>query len=206
MLYVISFSTSLCSSLISCCWIAVAAFWSFGVGGNLPVDSAIFLEFLPGSHQYLLTILSIDWALAQVIADLIAWPILGNLTCQQGTNCTRSENAGWRWFIITMGGLTLLMWGIRFIAFTIFESPKYLMGKGKDEEAVKVVHEVARRNGKESSLTVEELKACDALGGGGGVDTGAQAAMKRNLEKVNLTHVRALFATRQLAFSTSMIM
>lgn len=37
-----------------------AAFWSFGVGGNLPVDSAIFLEFLPLSHQYLLTILSID--------------------------------------------------------------------------------------------------------------------------------------------------
>ena len=38
-----------------------AAFWSIGVGGNLPVDSAIFLEFLPGTHQYLLTILSIDW-------------------------------------------------------------------------------------------------------------------------------------------------
>lgn len=34
-----------------------AALWSFGVGGNLPVDSAVFLEFLPGSHQYLLTIL-----------------------------------------------------------------------------------------------------------------------------------------------------
>ena len=123
-----------------------AAFWSFGVGGNLPVDSAIFLEFLPGSHQYLLTVLSVDWALAQVIATLIAWPILGNLTCQEGdNNCTRSENAGWRWFIITIGGLTLVMWGVRFIAFTIFESPKYLMGKGKDDEAVAVVHEVAKR-------------------------------------------------------------
>lgn len=33
-----------------------AALWSVGVGGNLPVDSAIFLEFLPGSHQYLLTV------------------------------------------------------------------------------------------------------------------------------------------------------
>jgi MFS family permease len=37
-----------------------AALWSIGVGGNLPVDSALFLEFLPGTHQYLLTILSID--------------------------------------------------------------------------------------------------------------------------------------------------
>ena len=26
-----------------------------GTGGNLPVDGAIFLEFVPGTHQYLLT-------------------------------------------------------------------------------------------------------------------------------------------------------
>jgi len=78
-----------------------AALWSVGVGGNLPVDSAIFLEFLPGSHQYLLTILSIYWALAQVFATLVAWPLLGNLTCQQtDTNCMRGENMGWRYFMI----------------------------------------------------------------------------------------------------------
>ena len=65
----------------------------------------------------------------------------------------------------------MLMWAIRFIAFTIYESPKYLMGKGKDEEAVKIVHEVARRNGKQSTLTVEELKACEAIGGGTAVQT-----------------------------------
>ena len=85
-----------------------AALWSVGVGGNLPVDSAIFLEFLPGTHQYLLTILSIDWALAQVFATLVAWPLLGNLTCQEtDENCTRSENMGWRYFMITMGGVAL---------------------------------------------------------------------------------------------------
>lgn len=33
--------------------------WSIGVGGNLPVDSSLFLEFLPASHGYLLTVLSI---------------------------------------------------------------------------------------------------------------------------------------------------
>lgn len=105
-----------------------------------------------------------------------------------------------------MGGLTLLMWGLRFIAFTIFESPKYLMGKGKDEEAVKVVHEVAKRNGKSSELTVEDLKACEGFGDGTGVQTGAGATLKRNLEKLNASHVRALFTTRKLAFSTAMIM
>lgn len=129
-----------------------ASLWSFGVGGNLPVDSAIFLEFLPGTHQYLLTILSIYWAIAQVIANLIAWPLLGNLTCQQTEkNCTKSKNMGWRYFVITMGCISLLQFFIRFVCFHIYESPKYLMGKGRDEEAVQVVHEVARRNGKTSS-------------------------------------------------------
>jgi MFS family permease len=86
-----------------------AALWSFGVGGNLPVDSAVFLEFLPGSHQYLLTVLSIDWAIAQVVATLVAWPLLGNLTCQEKQVCVRSKNMGWRYFVIVMGGISLLV-------------------------------------------------------------------------------------------------
>ena len=184
-----------------------AALWSFGVGGNLPVDSAIFLEFLPGSHQYLLTVLSVDWALAQVVATLIAWPLLAHFTCQEGQKvCMRSENAGWRWFVFTMGGLTLIMWAVRFVFFSIYESPKYLMGKGNDERAVEVVHEVARRNSKSSTLTIEDLKACEALGDGANVQTTAAAALKRNLQKVNLIHVRALFSNRRLGFSTAMIM
>lgn len=183
-----------------------AALWSFGVGGNLPVDSAIFLEFLPGSHQFLLTILSIDWAIAQVIATLVAWPLLGNLDCASTAKvCTKSMNMGWRYFMICMGCLAMVMFFIRFVCFTIYESPKYLMGRGRDEDAVRVVHEVARRNGKTSSLTIEDLKACE-IGEAGEQHTDAAAALKRKLEKVNLTHVRALFATKKLAFSTGMIM
>lgn len=81
------------------------------------------------------------------------------------------------------------------------------MGKGHDEKAVEIVHEVARRNGKTSNLTVEDLKACEGIEGAASVQhTDAAAAIKRKLEKMNLTHVRALFATKKLAFSTSMIM
>ena len=57
---------------------------------------------------------------------------------------------GWRYFVIAMGGISLIEFVIRFAFFTVFESPKYLMGKGQDEEAVRIVHEVARRNGKTS--------------------------------------------------------
>lgn len=64
-----------------------AAVWSIGVGGNLPVDSAVFLgkinytanmttgsrylEFIPASHQYLLTVLSIWWAFGQLVGSLV---------------------------------------------------------------------------------------------------------------------------------------
>ena len=44
----------------------------FGAGGNLPVDGTMFLEFIPGNKQYLLTFLSIWWAIGQVVASLIA--------------------------------------------------------------------------------------------------------------------------------------
>ncbi|KAN0089680.1 MFS general substrate transporter [Hyaloscypha variabilis] len=164
-----------------------AALWSFGVGGNLP-----------GSHQYLLTILSIDWAIAQVIATLVAWPLLGNLTCQEDTVCPRSKNMGWHYFVIAMGGISMIEFFIRFVLFIIYESPI-----GRDEDAVRIVHEVARRNGKTSNLTLADLQACDPLGAG--ARTEATANLQRRLEKINFTHVRALFATKRLAFSTSLI-
>ena len=53
-------------------------------------------------------------------------------------------------------------------------------------------------------MTIEDLQACDPLGTG--TRTDAAAALKRKLEKLNRTHVRALFTSRKPAFSTSMIM
>ena len=42
----------------------------FGVGGNLPVDGALFLEFLPFASGSLLTMLSVWWPVGQLIASL----------------------------------------------------------------------------------------------------------------------------------------
>ncbi|KAJ5681439.1 MFS siderochrome iron transporter 1 [Penicillium maclennaniae] len=164
---------------------ALAALWSIGVGGNLPVDSAIFLEFLPGSHQYLLTVLSVDWAFAQLLANLVAWPLLGNLSCAGRRDVPRRGIWG----------------GGRFMFFTIYESPKYLMGKGRNVEAVKVVHEVARRNGRASSLTLDDLNDIDQ----GSRGLTAADIVRQRLEKLSLDHVRALFDTPQRAYSTTLI-
>lgn len=50
---------------------SLLAVLGIGVGGNLPVDSAVFLDFVPGTHQYLLTVLSIWWSLGQLFVNLV---------------------------------------------------------------------------------------------------------------------------------------
>ena len=105
--------------------------------------------------------------------------------------------------MIAMGGMAMIMFLCRLILFTLFESPKFLMGRGKDAEAIRIVHEVARRNGKSSNLALEDLEVFNQQGHQG---TDAGAVLKRKLEKVNLTHVRSLFASPKLAFSTTLIM
>lgn len=102
-----------------------------------------------------------------------------------------------------MGLVAMVMFILRFFCFTLYESPKYLMGRGKDQHAVNVVHEVAKRNGKTSNLTLADLEQHNRQGRQG---TDAAAALRRKLEKLNFTHVRALFATPRLAWSTSLIM
>jgi len=103
-----------------------------------------------------------------------------------------------------MGGISLIEFVIRFVFFTVYESPKFYMGKGMDEKAVEIVHEVARRNGKTTSLTVADLKACGELPHA--KEHAGSAAITRKLKQLDLTHVQALFASRKLAITTSLLM
>ncbi|KAH9466857.1 hypothetical protein MJO28_000530 [Puccinia striiformis f. sp. tritici] len=184
--------------------------WSTGVGGNLPVDSAIFLEFLPGSHQYLLTVLSVFWSIAQLLVTLLAWPLLSNFSCQPiAQSCSRQDNLGWRWLLISAGSSAFLMFLGRCLTIKIHESPKYLMGKGREEEAVAVVQEVARRNKSHCSLTIAHLEQFDnihekAVEQGGGW-TSSKAMLLRRFRYFNFQHLRDLFSTPVLALSTVLI-
>jgi len=98
----------------------------------------------------------------------------------------------------------IVMWGLRFFVFKLHESPKYLMGRGRDEQAVQVVHFIAMKNGKKSSLSIEDLRAVDAKFGKK-IETSAAAAAKRKLTTFSLAHVKPLFATRKLAYSTTLL-
>ena len=54
-------------------WIGVCGLYAAlgcGVGGNLPVDGALFLEFLPFASGGLLTLLSVWWPVGQLISSL----------------------------------------------------------------------------------------------------------------------------------------
>lgn len=186
------------------------ALWSLGVGGNLPVDSAVFLEFIPGSHQYLLTIMSIWWALGQILASAVAWPLMANFSCDSSEGCTRSTNMGWRYFLFTMGSFTLIMFILRFFVFDLHESPKFLMGRGNDMGAVRSIHAVAEYNNVVSTLSIEHLTRIDAEANdladvGGARYATLTAAVERNLQRFNLEHIRSLFSTPKLAFSTSLV-
>ena len=58
-------------------WIGVCGMFAAlgcGVGGNLPVDGALFLEFLPHASGNLLTMLSVFWPVGQLLASLGTLP------------------------------------------------------------------------------------------------------------------------------------
>lgn len=57
-------------------WIATCgllASMCVGIGGNLPVDGALFLEFLPVVSARFLTLLSIWWPFGQLLSSVREW-------------------------------------------------------------------------------------------------------------------------------------
>jgi len=143
----------------------------------------------------------------------VAWPLIGRYSCDITTpGCTGAFNRGWRYFLFTMGALMLVLWAVRFFAFRLYESPKYLMGKGKDEHAVKVIHKIARYNGKISSLSLKDLQSVDKAFDGKAGSNGKRKAfgstsrtLRRHLSIFDGNHVKPLFATRKLAVSTVLL-
>lgn len=60
-------------------WVALAvfiAFLGFGGGGNLIMDTTVFIEYLPSDKQWVLTWLAAWWGLGQAITGFIAWGFL----------------------------------------------------------------------------------------------------------------------------------
>lgn len=162
-----------------CLLMVCISFLSPAQSGHIWRIGAIFLEAVPKTHQWLLTLLSAWWSLGQLFASLVAWPLIGNFSCLSAADCPKSINMGWRYtlwaqtmlsikeyvlmficaqlytvgdilysnrsrnlILRSRGGVTLLMWILRYVVFNLQESSKYLVAKGRDEEAIKVCSEM----------------------------------------------------------------
>ncbi|KAI1107111.1 MFS general substrate transporter [Jackrogersella minutella] len=203
----IAFNVTLLITSIFGIWAAFAPSWvslcilfacmGTGVGGNLPVDGALFLEFLPDSSSALLTLLSVWWPVGQFVSSIFAWYFITRWPVEEG----------WRLFVLTIGIITFVMFLIRFGIFHLFESPKYLLSQGRQAEAVAVVHGIAYRNGKMTWLTEEILDAVADADDTERMPTGVSTAniIKQNLTSFSIGRLRPLFQTRKLGTTTLLI-
>lgn len=60
---------------------------------------------------------------------------------------------GWRYLILTLGAITFAMFVARFFFFHLYESPKFLLSRGRQAEAVATVYGIASYNNTTTWLT-----------------------------------------------------
>jgi hypothetical protein len=89
--------------------------------------------------------------------------------------------------------------------FKLRESPKFFMSRGQDAKAVDMMEQIASFNRTTTNLTVDQLTAVEAMYGVKKQQLSASAAVNRKLEKFKLDHVRSLFRTKKLAYSSSLV-
>ncbi|BGP28095.1 MFS transporter, sugar transporter [Rhodotorula toruloides] len=148
-----------------------ASMIGLGVGGNIPIDATITLEFLPTNRRFLLCALSTFQPLGVVVASLVSWGLVPRYSCDTSYKacsfperpcCTKSSNMGWRYTIFVLGCITLGIFFLRFVLFTFHESPKFLLAKGKDEEAIDVLYKIAAFNRQpQPNLTIDDFRLLD---------------------------------------------
>lgn len=59
--------------------------------------------------------------------------------------------------MFTLGAITLACFLVRFFLFTFEESPRFLINHGHDELAIKSLQAIAKKNGKECLLSLQDL-------------------------------------------------
>ncbi|KAF1989117.1 MFS general substrate transporter [Aulographum hederae CBS 113979] len=193
-------------------WIVLGLFVSlsaFGAGGNLVLDTAVFLEYLPSQKQWLLTLMAAWWGLGQMIVGLFAWAFLPNYSseCTTVENCTYDNNVGWRYIWYTSGALVFIMSIARITVIRLKETPKFLLGEGKDAEVVETLQSIATKYNRPCSLTLEKLEACGITGltDSNGRRSSVAHANKRFSFAEIWAHLKGLFVTKRIGLSTCLI-
>lgn len=97
----------------------------------------------------------------------------------------------------TMGAFIFVLSVLRVTVIRLRETPKFLLGQGKDAELVHNLKELADRYNRTCSLTAEQLEACGTING----------AHSRNRFSMGefLIHFRSLFLTKNVAITTILL-
>ncbi|KAH7063437.1 major facilitator superfamily domain-containing protein, partial [Macrophomina phaseolina] len=148
-------------------FLVLTAFTGFGIGGNIPIDTTITLEFIPQNKRFLLALLSIFQPLGVVICSALAYAYIPAHSCSPNFTqsdalpgvecCSKADNMGWRYLMFTLGAMTISLFIVRTVIFRMKESPKYLVYRGQDDKAVEVLNYIAKVNGRESKLKLESF-------------------------------------------------
>ena len=71
----------------------------------MPTDGTLFLENLPHSKQYLLTLLSVFFSLGAVLSSVVSLIFLPGASCTQFEGCDidGKANNGWRRVLLVLG-------------------------------------------------------------------------------------------------------
>lgn len=114
---------------------------------------------MPQSRRNIVALLSLWQPVGVVVASAIAYGTAAKYRCDiellscrspellpGQACCTVSSNMGWRYEVIVLGGMTLLVFCLRFFVFPFHESPKFLVAKGREQEAIDVLHKIAKFN------------------------------------------------------------
>ncbi|KAJ6266806.1 major facilitator superfamily domain-containing protein [Bipolaris maydis] len=179
-------------------WVFFNAVLAFGAGGNLVLDTTVFLEYLPHKYSWLVTLMAAWWGVGQTVAGLFAWAFLPNFSCSSEVmRCTRSENQGWRYLYYTAGGTVFLMCFLRLTIIRFHETPKFSLCQNNDDAVIKTLRTIADKYDREMTLTGEELREC------GEVNT-SHAQRRASLSEL-LVHYRGLFTSKKQGCLVSLI-
>lgn len=153
----------------------------------------------------MLTMLSVWWPVGQLIGSLFAWAYIPSFSCESAVNCTKEQNMGWRYLVMTLGAITFCMFIARFFFFHLYESPKFLLSRGRQDEAVASVHGIAYKNKTKTWLTTEILNEI------GGYPENREEVkeklsfveiVKRFFSKFSMERIGPLFANKRLGITT----
>lgn len=184
-----------------CLFVALSAAAS---GGNLVLDSTVFLEFLPSKKQWLVTFMATWWSLGQVLAVLSAWLFFSmpKYYCNSAEFCPSGGNMGWRYVWFVNSAFVLVLGILRVTVIRLQETPKFLITNKRDAEAVEVLQSIAAKYGRQCSLTLDMLKECGEITENDNYYDNPSLKETWYLIK---HHVKILFSTKKMAISSSLV-